>query len=136
VAFRKEASALGFPSIAASTLVVAACALPFAPTAHGDVRTVPVPRTTCNLPTARSLIIWQHAPGRDDRSLFVNESDLANCRPVLETWRAGQTAAPGYCSKIAWSTDNPGYIPGVLPATPLKKVIDQVGDCNNATDGL
>jgi hypothetical protein len=123
---------LAFPSIAASTLVVAACALPFAPTAHGDVRTVPVPKTTCNLPTASSLIIWQHAPGGEDTSVYVNESDLSNCRPKLETWRAGQPTWPGYCSKIAWSTDNPGYSPGVVPAAPLKKVIDQVGDCKSS----
>jgi hypothetical protein len=122
---------LAFPSIAASTLVVAACALPFAPTAHGDVRTVPVPKTTCNLPTARSLLIWQHAPGGEDTSVYVNESDLSNCRPKLETWGAGQPTGPGYCSKIAWSTDNPGHTPGVVPAPPLKKVIDQVGDCKS-----
>ncbi len=109
--------------------MIAACALPFAPPAHGDIRTVPLPTTTCNLPTASSLIIWQHAPGGDATASYVNESDLINCRPKLETWRAGQPTSPGYCSKIAWATDNPGYAQGVSPAPPLRKVIDQVGDC-------
>jgi hypothetical protein len=36
---------------------------------------------------------------------------------------------PGYCSKIAWSADNPGYVKGVSPVAPLQKVIDEVGDC-------
>jgi hypothetical protein len=119
---------LAIPSIAASTLVVAACALPFASTAHGDVGRGPVPERPCNLPTASSLIIWQHAPPALDRSAFINASDVYNCRPALDTWRAGQPTGPGYCSKIAWSVDNPVYVP-VEPAAPLKKVVDQVGDC-------
>lgn len=108
---------------------VMACALPLAPTAHGDVRPVPVPAAPCGLPTAASLIIWQQAPGLQATSRFVNVTDVYNCRPMLETWRTGQPTGPGYCSKIAWSTDNPGYVPSVTPAAPLKKVIDQVGDC-------
>jgi len=36
---------------------------------------------------------------------------------------------PGYCSKIAWSADNPGYVKNVSPVAPLQKVIDEVGDC-------
>ncbi len=124
---------MAIPSIAASTLVVAACALPFASTAHGEVGTVPIPETPCNLPTASSLIIWTHAPPALDRSVFVNESDVYNCRPALETWRAGEPSGPGFCSKIAWANDNPGYSP-VVPAPPLKKVIDQVGDCGRSSE--
>jgi hypothetical protein len=48
---------------------------------------------------------------------------------MLDTWRASRPTGPGYCAKIAWSADNPGYPPSVQPAPPLKKVIDQVGDC-------
>ena len=115
--------------IAASTLVAAACALPFAPTAHSEVGTVPVPRSPCNLSAARTLLIWQQAPRVQATAYAINESDLSNCRPALETWRALGPNGPGYCSKIAWSTDNPGYVLGVSPAAPLQKVIDQVGDC-------
>jgi hypothetical protein len=48
---------------------------------------------------------------------------------MLDTWRAGAPKGPGYCSKIAWASDNPEYASGVTPAAPLKKVIDEVGDC-------
>lgn len=87
----------------------------------------PLPEGPCNMPTAKSLIIWQHAPRQQDRALFVNEADLYNCRPMLDTWRAGQPAGPDYCSKIGWSAENPGY--DIDGAPPLKKVIDEVGDC-------
>ena len=119
---------MAIPSIAASTLLVAAFTLPFASTAHGEVGTAPIPETPCNLPLASSLIIWTHAPPALDRSVFVNETDEYNCRPALDTWRAGEPSGPGFCSKIAWANDNPGYS-AVVPAPPLKKVVDQVGDC-------
>jgi hypothetical protein len=38
-------------------------------------------------------------------------------------------SGPGYCSKVGWSSDNPGYVLGLSPAPPLTKVIDEVGDC-------
>lgn len=113
----------------ASTALLTACALSLAPLAHGDIIRVPIPELPCDLPISSAFIIWQHGPGVPDRSVFANQSDVYNCRPTLDTWRAGQPTGPGYCSKIAWSSDNPGYVPGVTPAAPLKKVIDQVGDC-------
>lgn len=120
---------MAIPVISAATAALAACAVSLAPTAYGQVGKIPVPELPCSLPTSSSFIIWQRAPGVPDRAQFANEADLYNCRPALDTWRAGQPAGPGYCSKIAWSADNPGYIPSVIPAAPLKKVIDQVGDC-------
>ncbi len=120
---------LAIPMRTASSAVLAACAVSFAPIAHSQGGYVPVPSSPCNLPVSSGLIIWQHAPGMQDSSVFANEADLYNCRPTLDTWRANQPTGPGYCSKIAWSADNPGYIPSVAPAAPLKKVIDQVGDC-------
>ncbi|WP_310767142.1 hypothetical protein [Mycobacterium sp. Z3061] len=120
---------MAIPLIASSSAVLGACAVAFAPIAHSQGGNVPAPSSPCNLPISSGFIIWQHAPGVPDRSVFANEADLCNCRPTLDTWRANQPAGPGYCSKIAWSADNPGYIPSVKPAAPLKKVIDQVGNC-------
>ena len=119
---------MAIPFITASTLVAAACALPFASTAHSEVGTVRL-GYGCGLPTVRSLIIWHHAPGAEDSAEAIDESDLYNCRPMLDTWRASAPKGPGYCSKIAWASDNPEYVSGVSPAAPLKKVIDEVGDC-------
>jgi hypothetical protein len=120
---------LAIPFITASTLVAAACALPFASTAHSEVGTVPVPKWVCTLPTGRSLIIWHRVPGKEDSAEIVDESDLGNCIPMLDRWRALGPSGPGYCSKIAWSDDNPAYVENVSPVAPLKNVIDQVGDC-------
>jgi hypothetical protein len=117
--------------IAATTAVVAACALPFAPPAHSQIGAVPVPDSPCNLPTARTFIVWQRVPGMPDSSNVINESDLYNCQPTLDTWHAAQPTGAGYCTKIAWSSDNPAYSIAVWPALPLKKVFDQVGDCGN-----
>ena len=113
----------------ASTLVAASCALSFAPTAQSEVGAVSPPASVCNLVTTRSLIIWRHAPGVQDSAAALNGADVYNCRPTLDTWRSLGPNGPGICSKIAWSTDNPGYVPGVSPAAPLQNVIDEVGDC-------
>lgn len=44
-----------------------------------------------------------------------------------------QRRAPGYCAKIAWASDNPGYDDdddaGARAAAALMKVIETVGDC-------
>ena len=94
---------MAIPFITASTLVAAACALPFASTAHSEVATVPIPKSICNLPTERSLIIWHRAPGVEDRAEALDESDLTNCRPWLDELRgpALGPSGPGYCSKIS-----------------------------------
>jgi hypothetical protein len=115
--------------ITASTLVVAACALPFAPTAHSEFGVAPMPMSPCNLETTRSLLIWQHAPRVPDSAIVINGTDAYNCRPALDTWHSLVQNGPGYCSKIAWSDDNLGYVRNVSPVAPLQKVIDQVGDC-------
>jgi len=120
---------LGIRLITASTFVAAACALPFAPTAHSEFSLAPGPTLPCNLETTRSLLIWQHAPRVPDSAIAINGTDSSNCRPALDTWRALAPNGPGYCSKIAWSDDNPGYVRNVSPVAPLQKVIDQVGDC-------
>ncbi|BDB42366.1 MULTISPECIES: hypothetical protein [Mycobacterium] len=115
--------------ITALTFVAAAFSLLLAPVAHSAVGTFPVPQSPCNLPTDRSLIFWQRTPGMPDHARFISESDVYNCRPTLETWSAGLPTGPGNCSKIAWSTDNPSYVPNQIPSPPLKKIIAQVGDC-------
>jgi hypothetical protein len=115
--------------ITASTLLAAAFAVPFAPTAYGQFGVVPVPLSPCNLETTKSLLIWQRAPGVPAATTVINATDAYNCRPALDTWRSLVPNGPGYCAKIAWSTDNLGYVRNVSPVAPLQNVIDQVGDC-------
>lgn len=116
-------------SAAVASLVVTFGMLPFAmtPSAAG---TSPAPASpSCDLPTSRDLIIWERSPRLPDSALEVGDADLMKCKPTLDTWKAGQPNGPGYCSKIAWASDNSGYDVDARPAPPLKKVVDQVGDC-------
>jgi hypothetical protein len=120
------------PVTVGSTLVVAACALPFASAAHSEAGTVvPVPRSgPCNLqPSDRDLIIWERSPRLPDSAVKVGDVDGVNCKPTIDDWKTGEPTGPGYCAKIAWASDNPGYDADVRPAPPLKKVIDEVGGC-------
>jgi hypothetical protein len=128
--FKKEGKPLAIPVRAATTFVLAACALPFASVAHSEAGSVPVPRSSiCNLPTTRDLIIWQRVPPLPDSAFKVGDADIYNCKPTLDTWRGDQPTVPGDCSKIAWASDNPSYDFSVRPAPPLTNVIDAVGDC-------
>ena len=81
------------------------------------------------MPITRDLIIWTRWPGAPDFATNNGDVDFMNCKPTLDTWREWEQTGPGYCSKIAWASENPGYDIDVRPAPPLKKVIDEVGDC-------
>jgi hypothetical protein len=115
------------------TIVVALYALAFLPAAPSEASTPgssPIPKTSsCDMPTTRDLIIWEHRPRILDSAYTVGDADLSQCKPTVDTWPAGEPTGEGYCSKIAWASDNPGYDTDARPAPPLKKVIETVGDC-------
>jgi hypothetical protein len=128
---RKRASALAIPVTAALALVLAGCALPFASAAHTQAGTLLVPRSgPCNLqPSDRDLIIWN--VGRTSRTVplrSVTSTGWIASPPLMIGELGSPPDGPGYCSKIAWASDNPGYDIELPPALPLKKVIDEVGD--------
>jgi hypothetical protein len=123
-------NALIIPVTVASTLVLATCGLPFASAAPNEAVTSPAPRSgRCDMPTTRDLIIWERRPQILDSAYEVGDADLSQCKPTVDTWPAGEPTGSGYCSKIAWASDNPGYDTDARPAPPLKKVIEEVGDC-------
>jgi len=128
----KGARAVGRMTIA-STFVFAMCVLPFLSAAPSDASTPsssPIPRTApCDMPTTRDLIIWERRPHLLDSAYEVGDANLSQCKPTVDTWPAGEPTGAGYCSKIAWASDNPGYDAEAQPAPPLKKVIEEVGDC-------
>lgn len=96
------------PAVVAS-LVVTFGMLPF-PATTSAVRVSPAPAPpSCNFATTRGLIIWERSPRLPDSALEGGGADLMSCKPTLSTWKAGQPTGPGYCSKIAWASDNPGY---------------------------
>ena len=95
-----------------------------------QTRRAPVPAAPCGLPTSDNLLIWRHVPGAQDTTVGADESDIYNCRPMLDTWRAAETTGPGVLledrvgAPTTWGTST-----GVRPSAPLNNVIDQVGDC-------
>lgn len=127
-----DGDAVGRVTIA-STAAFAMCVLPFMPAVPSDASTPtsnPIPITgPCDMPTTRDLIIWERRPRIPDSAFTVGDADLSQCKPTVDTWPAGEPTGPGYCSKIAWASDNPGYDTEARPAPPLKKVIESVGDC-------
>lgn len=82
----------------------------------------------CSLPHFGDLIEWQHQPGKIDHAYRVSDIDATQCQPTLNNWTAGLPEAPGVCYMIGWAADNVGYNLGALPAPPLRKAMDKVGD--------
>jgi hypothetical protein len=96
---------------------------------HTHASAVPSPVSRCDLPTTRDLIIWERRPRILDSAIEVGDADLLQCKATLDTWASTQPTGSGYCAKIAWASDNPGYNVEERPALPLKNVIDAVGEC-------
>lgn len=85
------------------------------------------PAPSC--PPTRDLIIWQRAPKLPDSAFEVGNYSF-NCAPTVDTFVVDEPTGPGYCNKIAWVDDNPGYDVDARPAPPLKRVIETAGDCS------
>ncbi|MDF3284652.1 hypothetical protein [Gordonia sp. N1V] len=76
-----------------------------------------------------TIILWEQWPNTPADAIEVGSMDKTTCEPSIESVEATLPTAPGYCTKLAWATDNPGYDVDMKPAAPLKEVIDTVGDC-------
>jgi hypothetical protein len=83
----------------------------------------------CSIGYLMSVPAHANRPPVPDFATEIGDADLVHCKPTLDGWRDWEQTGAGYCSKIAWASDNPGYDINVRPAPPLKKVIDEVGDC-------
>jgi hypothetical protein len=120
----RSVDAMRIAATVGSVMMFVAGGLPLASAA-------PMPESgPCNLqPTSNDLIIWERWPRLPDAANRVGDVDGVNCKPTLDDWKAGEPTGPGYCAKIAWASDNPGYDADARPAAPLKHVLDEVGDC-------
>ena len=72
--------------------------------------------------------MWWVTPGQAAVAQEIGNVDLFHCAPTLTTWRSTVPTGPGFCTKIAWASDNPGYPIDATPAPPLKHVLGQVGE--------
>lgn len=90
--------------------------------------TSPTPASaTCALTTSRDIIVRDVTPRLPPAAQVLGDVDYAKCRPSVETLPEEAPTGPGYCTQIAWASDNPGYNADATPAAPLKKVIVEVG---------
>jgi hypothetical protein len=82
----------------------------------------------CTLPHFGDLVEWRHQPGKTDRAYRLSDVDVKECQPTLNNWTAGLSQVPGVCYMIGWADDNVGYNVNAVPAPPLRKAMDKVGD--------
>ncbi|SPM40542.1 hypothetical protein MNAB215_2743 [Mycobacterium numidiamassiliense] len=82
----------------------------------------------CNNQPSFDYLIWERRPRLMDSAFEIGDTG-PHCTSSLDGWAASQPTGTGYCSKIALSSDNPGYDTEARPAAPLRKVIEAVGDC-------
>jgi hypothetical protein len=82
----------------------------------------------CRLPHFGDLIEWRHQPGKTDHAYRVSDIDVKQCQPTLNNWTADLPEVPGVCYMIGWAADNVGYNVSALPAPPMTKPMDKIGD--------
>lgn len=82
----------------------------------------------CTLPHFGYLLEWQHQPGKPDRAYRISDIDKAKCAPALNNWTTGLPDGPGTCYMIGWASENVGYNVNAVPAPPLSKAIDKIGE--------
>jgi hypothetical protein len=81
----------------------------------------------CTLRSTGEMIIWESWPTIKPNAIELGDVDPVACRPLLDTWAKALPTAAGYCSEIAWASDNPGYDAGAIPARPLRHVLARRG---------
>lgn len=85
--------------------------------------------STCNLPDKGDVIVREVFPNVPIDAMELGGTDPEHCTWTMDSLRTSQPTGPGYCSEVAWASDNVGYDPNTVPAPPLKKVQEMIGDC-------
>lgn len=89
----------------------------------------PSTSSTCNLPDKGDVIVREVFPNVPIDAMELGGTDPEHCTWTMDSLRTSQPTGPGYCSEVAWASDNVGYDPNAVPAPPLKKVQETIGDC-------
>lgn len=66
-------------------------------------------------------------PGMAATAQELGGWDLATCTVDIDKIMVGAPTGDGYCTELAWVSDNPGYNADATPAAPLRKVIEAIG---------
>lgn len=80
----------------------------------------------CTLQPGPDLILRVKTPSSITAQL-VGSSNLAECKPTVDTLAETTSTQPGFCTWAARASDNPGYNVNAVPARPLRKVITHAG---------
>lgn len=83
----------------------------------------------CKLVTKRDVIFWWKTPGHPATAQLLGDVDNATCRYSysLTDMMATSPLGPGFCSAVAFASDNPGYNVDAEPAPWLQHIINEVG---------
>lgn len=118
-------STVSKPAAAPSSPAVASTAT--APTSAQPA----APAETCAtpLPDKGDVIVREKFPNVPVDAMELGGTDPEHCVWTMDSLKTAQPTGPGYCSEVAWASDNPNYDPNAVPAPPLKKVQVKIGDC-------
>ena len=116
------------PSPTSAPASVATTATPPADTSTSQPA-VPVDTCATPLPDKGDVIVREIFPNVPIDAMELGGTDPERCVWTMDSLKTSQPAGPGYCSQVAWASDNPGYNADAVPAPPLKKVQVTIGDC-------
>lgn len=81
------------------------------------------------LPDKGDVIVREIFPNVPIDAMELGGTDPEHCVWTMDSLKTSQPTGAGYCSQVAWASDNVGYDPNAVPALPLKNVQAMIGDC-------
>ena len=82
---------------------------------------------TCDLTKEPDVIVWYKVPTLQDSAQVLGGWDPETCKSSIAKIMASVPTGTGYCTAIAYASDNPGYNADATPAKPLKHIIEEIG---------
>ena len=78
-------------------------------------------------PGGPDLLVRYVVPGIHPSAQTLGSEDIVNCQPTITMLQKTSPTRPGYCTQVAYASDNPGYDLNADPAPPLKHMIAAFG---------
>lgn len=96
------------------------------PTALSNSPTTPL-AISCSLQVTRDVLLRVAGPQEPAETQRLGDVDFVHCRHTVDDVSTLAPQAPGYCSTVAYASDNPGYDENQVPSRPLQAVIASSG---------
>jgi hypothetical protein len=113
-----------FVAAIALVVLVAGCSSGAAP-----APATPPVSSTCNLPDRGDVLVRERIPGRPVYAVELTGTDPDHCVWTIDAMKTSVPTGPGFCTEVAWASDNVDYNINIIPAPALKKVQAAIGDC-------